>query len=275
MNLRAASLTGNAWSKNPAKVLETNMAITDKTRKLLWGRSGNRCALCRCSLVPKTFSIDDDSIIGDECHIVAREVNGPRGILERPQDIDCYDNLILLCKIHHKIIDDQPNVYSANRLREIKSTHEKWVDSRLDQVRIKTEKSSNQFLLRVTKGTDLLNILVNGNHLFDHGHDELETEEEVELVSSFLQNIHDYGDLLSDLESSHRVRASFELSGEIKELEANGFYVFAGWDKMDYIVNGKKESFACSRVRVLRSTNPAIILINPSSDQENLPSPEY
>ena len=55
------------------------MAITDKTRKILWGRSGNLCAICRRELVMDATTKDDESVIGDECHMVAREINGPRG----------------------------------------------------------------------------------------------------------------------------------------------------------------------------------------------------
>jgi len=71
---------------------------------------------------------DDEAIIGDECHIVAQEQDGPRG--EYPLDLeqrDKYNNLLLLCKVHHKLIDDQPNTYTVDHLREMKATHERWV----------------------------------------------------------------------------------------------------------------------------------------------------
>lgn len=32
-----------------------------------------------------------------------------------------------MCRIHHKIIDDQPNTYTVKYLKEKKGTHEKWV----------------------------------------------------------------------------------------------------------------------------------------------------
>jgi len=60
--------------------------------------------------------------------------------------------------------------------------------------------------------------------LFDH--DEPETEEEAKLIGSFLQNIQDWGDIWSDLESSQRVEASFSLTKDIKEIETAGFLVF-------------------------------------------------
>ena len=51
--------------------------------------------------------VDDDSIIGDECHIVSAATNGPRYDPDFPDDqLDDYSNLLLLCKVHHKLIDD-------------------------------------------------------------------------------------------------------------------------------------------------------------------------
>ena len=47
------------------------MAINDKTRKVLWGRSGNRCAICRRELVLDATTVDDVSVVGEECHIVS------------------------------------------------------------------------------------------------------------------------------------------------------------------------------------------------------------
>lgn len=103
------------------------MSILLKTHKLLWGRSGNKCAMpdCRNELIVDETETDNESIIGDEAHIIARSNDGPRGESEMSsEDRDKYDNLILLCRIHHKVIDDQPNFYTAEKLREIKEQHE-------------------------------------------------------------------------------------------------------------------------------------------------------
>ena len=47
------------------------MSVSNKTRKLLWGRSGNHCAFCLQELVMDATVADDDSIVGDESHIIA------------------------------------------------------------------------------------------------------------------------------------------------------------------------------------------------------------
>lgn len=107
------------------------MPISDRVRKILWGRSGNRCAICRHELVVDATTNDDDSVIGDECHIVSSKPKGPRHDATII-DFDDLDNLILLCRIHHKVIDDQVATYSVLRLQQIKEGHEAWVLSSLE-----------------------------------------------------------------------------------------------------------------------------------------------
>lgn len=106
------------------------MSISLKTHKLLWGFSGNKCAFddCRNDLIADETETDDESIIGDEAHIVARSEDGPRGKSTlSEEDRDKYDNLILLCRKHHKIIDDQYKFYTVEKLNTIKKEHEIWV----------------------------------------------------------------------------------------------------------------------------------------------------
>jgi len=109
------------------------MAILEKTRKILWGRSGNRCAICRTELVlekdPYNFYLN----IGEECHIISKQPNGPRHQILDNFDYDNSDNLILLCCNHHKIVDEQINVYPIDTIRAIKGEHEIWVKAHLDK----------------------------------------------------------------------------------------------------------------------------------------------
>jgi hypothetical protein len=105
------------------------VSIADKDRKLLWGLAHNRCAICRTPLVLEATSSDPKSIVGDEAHIVAQSPTGPRAGSLSSADLDRYENLILLCKVHHKLVDDQPIAYTVDRLREIKAEHEDWAES--------------------------------------------------------------------------------------------------------------------------------------------------
>ncbi|MCK4376771.1 MAG: HNH endonuclease, partial [Actinomycetia bacterium] len=76
---------------------------------------------------------DDDSVVGDECHIVSDRPNGPRHNPEFLIDeIDSYPNIILLCRIHHKMVDDQSEKFTADFLRRLKAKHTRWVAETLE-----------------------------------------------------------------------------------------------------------------------------------------------
>ncbi|MEW6276085.1 MAG: HNH endonuclease signature motif containing protein [Bacillota bacterium] len=104
------------------------MAISERTRKILWARSGNRCAICRCELVREEFATDPAAVVGDECHIISKKPGGPRYDPGVKMELDSYDNLILLCKTHHKLVDDQPSRFTVEYLRMVKANHEKCRD---------------------------------------------------------------------------------------------------------------------------------------------------
>ncbi len=75
-----------------------------------------------------------ESVTGEEAHIIGRSRSGPRGGQSYVGDRDSYDNLLLLCSVHHKIVDDQPLIYPPIRLRKIKAEHEEWVKRSLEVV---------------------------------------------------------------------------------------------------------------------------------------------
>jgi hypothetical protein len=104
---------------------------SDRDRKILWGRSGNVCAICRAILVEDSTDADRESVVGDEAHIVAQSAGGPRFRPLEDGSVDSYENLILLCKVHHKVVDDQPHEYPEDRLRRITTEHESWVTQQL------------------------------------------------------------------------------------------------------------------------------------------------
>lgn len=138
------------------------MGIALKTHKMIWGRSGNMCAFpgCKKTLVIDETSTDNPAIIGEEAHIVAQKPDGPRG--QSPlslEERDYYDNLILLCSVHHKIVDDQVNEYTTVKLRQFKEAHEKWVKENLivDVKKIKEDELYAAYIEQFIVLTDLHN----------------------------------------------------------------------------------------------------------------------
>ncbi|MFE3861103.1 HNH endonuclease [Streptomyces goshikiensis] len=109
------------------------MAITEKSIKVLWGLSGGRCAICRTPLVlPGEVAADDHAVVGDMAHIVAHSMGGPRGGVPFAGDRDHHSNLVLLCRVHHKVVDDQVNGWTVERLHQQKAIHEAWVAETLE-----------------------------------------------------------------------------------------------------------------------------------------------
>ncbi|MDJ0379148.1 HNH endonuclease [Cryobacterium sp. PH31-L1] len=107
------------------------MSVSSKTRKLLWSRAHNACAICRKSLTVDANSAESPGLIlGEEAHIIAQREDGPRGRDGDRADIDGYDNLILLCADDHKRVDEQADVFTVSFLRSTKLNHEKWASDR-------------------------------------------------------------------------------------------------------------------------------------------------
>lgn len=137
------------------------MGISLKTHKMLWGRAASRCAFPDCcyELVMDASETDDASLVGEECHIVARELSGPRGKSPLAEERrDKYDNLILLCNVHHKLIDDQPLTYTIEILKKMKSDHEQWVSKSLqgfDSVRQRDEELYATYIEQWVQFTEL------------------------------------------------------------------------------------------------------------------------
>lgn len=204
------------------------MSIPDKVRKELWGKSGNKCAICHIDLFHEG---DNDSYnIGEECHIISERPNGPRHI-DNIDDYDTYDNFILLCRNHHKEIDDPANIskYSKERLRQIKEKHEKWVGQKLSEKNVKEE-----MLPLVKNGNELMSII--GAHVINtsKGNDELKSKEEAEYIGGIWQEIIDIVDIVSDLEPSEITKMEYTFSQMLAEMAEKGFFMFGKIKKVRY-----------------------------------------
>ncbi|MDZ7703474.1 MAG: HNH endonuclease signature motif containing protein [Trueperaceae bacterium] len=104
------------------------MAINQKDIKLLWGRSGNRCSICRKELTQDSRAVDASFTLGEMAHIVGEKENAPRGTsILSPEERNSYHNLVLLCPTDHSLIDKNVEDYPVEKLHQIKSEHELWV----------------------------------------------------------------------------------------------------------------------------------------------------
>ena len=252
------------------------MAISDKTRKILWGRSGNRCAICRQILVIDETAEDTHSVVGDECHIHSGAANGPRyESALAVSKIDYYENLLLLCRVHHKMVDDQYDTYTGDLLRLIKANHEKWVDEKFKDepnlgnarlVRIAGEIPTH--LSPIESGHELFQIATGCHgYYFNYSHD-LESDE-VELVGSFVQNLNDWADLAGELEPIERMRAGSAISEQMDEILESGFRVFVARERQELTGGvGAASSFHMMHVAVVREGDPQIVEMDDQAADE-------
>src|SRR5450759_3034917 len=99
-----------------------------QTIKKLFAVSGNRCAFHEC----RTHLVDPASgkVTGRICHIRAQSAGGPRYDANQSEtERHGFENLLLMCPVHHDIIDADTENYFVDRLRKMKLDHESSVSS--------------------------------------------------------------------------------------------------------------------------------------------------
>jgi hypothetical protein len=100
-------------------------SVRDPVRQRLIACTAGRCEFRGCNKDlfqhPLTGAIGN---YAEAAHIVAFQIGGPRGATERPANINAFENLMLLCQTCHKLVDDHPNDYPSELLREHKREHE-------------------------------------------------------------------------------------------------------------------------------------------------------
>lgn len=219
------------------------MSITSKTRKILWGKSGNKCSICKKDLSTKVGANPQHTILGEECHIVSPKSGGPRNdSLYSKKSLNLYDNLILLCSEHHKIIDDNVNEYPIEKLIGVKRTHESWVMSSLtEETKPMPDKiivPSKKVLLQQTmSGREVVDLCCSACS-YHFGNDDPNTEEELHLIQDLFSLLEDC-DVISD-QASAVTQTAFEVTKIINALFQKG-YVTMVTRQMAKITGGYKK----------------------------------
>jgi hypothetical protein len=101
------------------------MGYNDITLKKLFALSGNICAFPACSA--PIVDTDMGIVVGEICHIKGNSPNGPRYDAEQTElDRNAYENLMLMCGAHNKIVDDikTRNKFPVELLMQYKADHE-------------------------------------------------------------------------------------------------------------------------------------------------------
>ena len=108
--------------------------LSDRDACLLWGRAGGRCSNPGCRKV--LFEFTAPKLVGnagERAHIVGKKETAARGDPDRSTKLAAeLSNHILLCTGCHKMVDDAPDAFSEELLREWKEEHEARVAELLD-----------------------------------------------------------------------------------------------------------------------------------------------
>src|ERR1700731_798458 len=84
------------------------MAVSERTSKVIWGQCAARCCICKAELLHEQNG-RVLSLVGEVAHIVGETKRASRGTFDIPDgERNESDNLLLLCREHHKIVDDDP-----------------------------------------------------------------------------------------------------------------------------------------------------------------------
>ncbi|MEE4211270.1 MAG: HNH endonuclease [Parvularcula sp.] len=96
------------------------------TKNVIWARAAGRCHICNESVIGDLLSGKEDANFGFIAHIIAEKPDGPRGHPTLSAELaDDPENLMLLCHVHHKLIDvDAVSDFPRERLLKVKEDHE-------------------------------------------------------------------------------------------------------------------------------------------------------
>jgi hypothetical protein len=99
---------------------------------------------------------------------------------------------------------------------------------------------------------------------FQFDHDEFKTQDETDLVSNFLQNLQDWGDMSTfavDFEIRGQIQLGYTLNAEIDKLEKAGFYIFG--ERRHSLIKNSDNADICTwdiaTIVIIRKENPSIV----------------
>ena len=171
------------------------------TMKRLFAVSGNLCAFPKCS----TPLVDPQSgsIVGEICHIKGDKSGAARyDSAQSNEQRQGFDNLILLCNVHHKIVDDDDTAYTVERMLQMKQQHE----SRHTGASPVDEATSDRFITIA-----ISNSTVHGSVIASHGQTGGQT---AHIIHNFYQS--------SPTEESVRLEGKLDTASDLEIMNAIG-----------------------------------------------------
>lgn len=139
-------------------IMITRKTIPQSILRRLYAHSGNRCAFPECHA---PLFEENGLLTGECCHIEAYSPQGARfNNRQTDEERNSYDNLVLMCPRHHKIIDNDTANYTVERIKEIKYSHEMAYSAEnleLDVKQIETLQNASSYFWSRIEDIDRMN----------------------------------------------------------------------------------------------------------------------
>ena len=241
------------------------MAISDRTRKILWTRSGNKCCLCSANLVTSNKEPFDTTVIGQECHIISEAPKGPRHTIIKDCQYDIEDNIILLCSNCHTKIDTNVSYFTIEKLKELKAKHTEDI-----RIKLAEKEPDNTFntvngvtvLPKINTGKELLNILDNCLG-FVHDYEDTSDPEEIGFIVATLDELSAYVDILSMNSISEEIGSKItripELNRILLRINEMKFGLFGEKKKKNVTVYNTQQYWTICTVFLMKLDNPNVV----------------
>lgn len=224
------------------------MAIKQSVRDKLIIHSAGKCAKCQRELLVEGKKVCN---VGEVCHIISKQKSGPRyqaGL----EDYDCFDNLIVLCANCHKEVDTNVEEYTIERLKEMKSSHD-----RDNAEKPKSPKNKALIFSKIKFGQEL-GCLIWGCHCYNISHEDLKGEglNIINELDDYIQNLLNLQEYMNYNEKKSTYN---DLQNYMQSLGQLGYSIFAG--KTTSLVDVMKVSKLMILIVKTSSTNDICIRI--------------
>ncbi|AGP48310.1 hypothetical protein PSYCG_03875 [Psychrobacter sp. G] len=135
LNAKETTKLFKRWSLGREKVTGRGNKFSQSTKRIVMEESHGRCMFSGCG-----SRLDFDSLSGHRgnfgymAHNIAASESGPRGIIYLSKNLaDEPSNVLLLCDIHHRLIDRIASLdYPASKLQDMRTIHVQLCNSLLN-----------------------------------------------------------------------------------------------------------------------------------------------
>lgn len=128
--------------------------ISEKVKIILMGKASGKCEFrgCEESVITEVLTKTSGNF-SNFAHIVADSPDGPRGDkIRSPLLCNSEENIMVMCRIHHKLIDDNPDTYTEEILKDMKREHEEYIKE-LNRIKRENKVTAIKYVSNISNRT--------------------------------------------------------------------------------------------------------------------------